>query len=317
MRGVLDVDSASLSRMLRCAPEEITRAIAELERYNVFSRGRDVDPCLPPNAIVNRRMFRDWIDERTLSEKRSQAGRIGGVIGGIASGESKARHGNMNAQKRKANAKQNIENAKQTQSKIEANAKQNVLSEVFENVALKEENAKQTQSTRARASLELELKSEIDQEIKTPLPPDGGTAPESPDSLLGVEAPDPAQPTRFAAEVRDAWNEMARDTGLPLCRDLTRDRQRKIGARAKEHFWRDNWRAALAALPRDDFRCGREVGKTWKADIDYFLRPDSVAKILEKAGAEKPKLTYGMTLADLADIPENSFRRRPKEEPKP
>ena len=153
-------------------------------------------------------------------------------------------------------------------------------------------------------------------EDNTPLPPTGGTTPASPDSLPGVEAPDPAQPTRFATEVRDAWNEMAREAGLPLCRDLTRDRQRKIAARSREHFWRDNWRAALAALPRDDFRCGREAGKTWKADIDYFLRPDSVAKILEKAGAEKPKLIYGMTLADLADIPENSFRRRPKEEPK-
>ena len=67
------------------------------------------------------------------------------------------------------------------------------------------------------------------------------------------------------------------------------------------------WRGVVKAIqPLRDKKKGDALNKFGKI-LDRW-------KGVKPAG---PKLTYGMTLADLADIPENSFRRRPKEEPKP
>lgn len=78
----------------------------------------------------------------------------------------------------------------------------------------------------------------------------------------------------------DDWNEIAEANGI--------SKVLHIGARskaAKERlsvaWWRDNYRAALEAIPASDFLMGRCEGKSWRADFEFFIRPDSVAKILE------------------------------------
>lgn len=50
--------------------------IVELESKGVFSRGCDVDEDLEPDAIVNRRMYRERMKSQDVSEARSRAARI-------------------------------------------------------------------------------------------------------------------------------------------------------------------------------------------------------------------------------------------------
>lgn len=67
-RGVAPGDAIGLVRFLGM-PEEVADAcwvkikplLDELEGHNVFSRGEDFGEDLDRNAIVNRRMYRDWM----------------------------------------------------------------------------------------------------------------------------------------------------------------------------------------------------------------------------------------------------------------
>lgn len=77
---------------------------------------------------------------------------------------------------------------------------------------------------------------------------------------------------------RAAWN------GLPKpfrkIRAMSAGRTTSLRARMREPFWRENWQEALALIPESDFCRGlNEQG--WIADPEFFLRPDSVTKILE------------------------------------
>jgi hypothetical protein len=84
-----------------------------------------------------------------------------------------------------------------------------------------------------------------------------------------------------AENVRDelvsAWNSLE---GLPRVLDFTPKRMAALRARLREPPWPDSWRQAIARIPKCKFLLG-VGGDGWKADIDFFLRPDSVTKILE------------------------------------
>ncbi len=75
-----------------------------------------------------------------------------------------------------------------------------------------------------------------------------------------------------------AWNQL----GPPFCviRDMTPSRRRRLCTRLRDAFWRGHWRAALTAMPGRPFLRG-EGDKSWIADVDFFLKGDTVAKILE------------------------------------
>ncbi|MBN2024969.1 MAG: hypothetical protein JW809_19485 [Pirellulales bacterium] len=58
---------------------------------------------------------------------------------------------------------------------------------------------------------------------------------------------------------------------------LTEARRRAFRARLKSRQWREDYPKALAKFP---LPC--TVGDdSWKPDLDWFLRPDSVTRILE------------------------------------
>jgi len=87
-------------------------------------------------------------------------------------------------------------------------------------------------------------------------------------------APDGA----LTAELQAAWNALGRP--FPGIRDFGAKRKRVLAARLGEPFWRDHWREALAKIPGSPFLRG-ENNRGWKANVDWFLRPESVTRILE------------------------------------
>lgn len=83
-RGVLPGDPEGLARIFGVKPrlrdpwyEDVKPLIQQLESAGVFSRGADVDLSLPPDSIVCRKAYRDWIEEMSVREARSKAGKLG------------------------------------------------------------------------------------------------------------------------------------------------------------------------------------------------------------------------------------------------
>lgn len=81
----------------------------------------------------------------------------------------------------------------------------------------------------------------------------------------------------FPTDIFQKWNET---DGLPEARTLSEKRKTAIRARLKDSFFVENWMTALKRIPRIPFLTG-ENSRGWKADFDWFLQPDSVAKIME------------------------------------
>lgn len=61
---------------------------------------------------------------------------------------------------------------------------------------------------------------------------------------------------------------------------MTAKRQTALAARWRNPWWRDNWRAALQRAGPSAFLRGAN-DRGWAIDFEFFLKPDSVAKILE------------------------------------
>jgi hypothetical protein len=90
-----------------------------------------------------------------------------------------------------------------------------------------------------------------------------------------------------SAEVKEiiaAWNAMACSCGIATVRVMTGKRKRQAISRLSKPLWARSWQEALSKIPESDFLCGRvgsRDGRSWSATIDWFLRPDSVTKIIE------------------------------------
>jgi len=80
--------------------------------------------------------------------------------------------------------------------------------------------------------------------------------------------------------VVDTWNELAAAHGLPRALKITASRRKAIKTRLSDPDWRASWREALAAIPSSPFLIGQN-DRGWRANLDWFLRPDSVVRILE------------------------------------
>lgn len=63
-------------------------------------------------------------------------------------------------------------------------------------------------------------------------------------------------------------------------RSLGNSRRNKLNQRLKDPFWVANWREALEASQSSPFLTG-ENDRGWVMDMDFFLRPESVTRILE------------------------------------
>lgn len=89
-----------------------------------------------------------------------------------------------------------------------------------------------------------------------------------------------------AAEVREAWNHMARDCGLPEVKKMTSERERRLLARMRD-FDIDDWTEAIRAIRRSPFLLG-DNDRGWRASFDWLLQPRSLTKLIEGQYDHKP-----------------------------
>jgi biotin operon repressor len=73
------------------------------------------------------------------------------------------------------------------------------------------------------------------------------------------------------------WNQIE---GVEGCRKITANRRRAFRARTREAGWLDDVPEALQRIGASSFCRGRN-DRGWRAGIDWFLRPDTLTKILE------------------------------------
>jgi len=85
---------------------------------------------------------------------------------------------------------------------------------------------------------------------------------------------------------------------------LTESRRRKLTTRLRDSWWFDNWRTAVEEIGRNPFLQG---SKGWKATFEWFLKPDSVRKIVEGDYAQHS--TAVPPMAPLPGAPRGSGRR--------
>lgn len=87
------------------------------------------------------------------------------------------------------------------------------------------------------------------------------------------------------------WNERKHpDLGQVVM--ATGPRRKAANARWKEHPDEKFWADAIARVNASDFCLGRveskDRGRPWKANFDWFVRPDTIAKILEGQYDNRP-----------------------------
>lgn len=73
------------------------------------------------------------------------------------------------------------------------------------------------------------------------------------------------------------WNSYPR---FCRCERIANGRLREFQRRVKEPYFCQNWRKALEHAHNLAFCCGQHEGG-WRATVDWFLRPDTVSKLLE------------------------------------
>ena len=110
-----------------------------------------------------------------------------------------------------------------------------------------------------------------------------------------IESPEPEPipeqgemeiPYSLADDVKSAWNTMregvecADGEPLPKTVRMTKKRRAALNQRASEEGWLESWREAVKKVPDGPWLCGHNPSG-WKADIEWFLKPDSVTKIME------------------------------------
>jgi hypothetical protein len=78
--------------------------------------------------------------------------------------------------------------------------------------------------------------------------------------------------------IHDEWNALG--NGLPQCLVVSDKRRRMLEVRLRDNFFIDNWRQAMERLKTSEF-CKGDNERGWKATFDWFIQPDSVAKIME------------------------------------
>jgi hypothetical protein len=93
------------------------------------------------------------------------------------------------------------------------------------------------------------------------------------DSVGGADDPAPEGLPDLTSEVFSSWN---RTEGTKKARDLHGNRLKHLRIRLRDPTW--DWRAALGRFP---LRLCMSDPTGWQPTFDWFVKPDSVTKILE------------------------------------
>jgi hypothetical protein len=89
-------------------------------------------------------------------------------------------------------------------------------------------------------------------------------------------------------EVMNAWNDVAKEHGFQKCLVMTTARMNQLRARNREAFFLEHWRTALDLVAKEPWFRGQNP-YNWVANIEWFLRPNTVPRLMEKALSEKPR----------------------------
>lgn len=89
-------------------------------------------------------------------------------------------------------------------------------------------------------------------------------------------------------QVMNAWNDLAAQHGLRKCLVMNTARMTQLRARSREPFWIENWHKALALVPLNPWYLGKN-DRGWVANIEWFLRPNTVPRLIEIAETPRPK----------------------------
>ena len=89
------------------------------------------------------------------------------------------------------------------------------------------------------------------------------------------------------------------------CR-MTASRRKTLLIRLKDEWWSENWQAAIEKGSRSDFLTGKN-DRGWKIDFEFFLKPETVTKILEGKYSpaeqkKKPRLPDYTTPEGMAQL---------------
>lgn len=102
-------------------------------------------------------------------------------------------------------------------------------------------------------------------------------------------------PEKLCTDALAIWNEIAPKATWPEARFLTQSRRTAMRRALKDYGGLLGWREHLARAASSDFLTGKswrdERHKNWRPDLDWFLKPANVVKILENkfGGTTAPK----------------------------
>jgi hypothetical protein len=97
-----------------------------------------------------------------------------------------------------------------------------------------------------------------------------------------------------ADELMAAWNAAP----CVKCSRVAGKRRIVLTARNRDPYFREHWRAAISRVADCQFLRG-ENDRGWVADVDWFLRPDTVLKIMEGKYDDREPAAKSGFLADL------------------
>lgn len=115
----------------------------------------------------------------------------------------------------------------------------------------------------------------------------------------------PKAPIGEEDEIFGTWNVMAGQTGLPKIAKSSTERRAKAKTRLRDQFFRDNWREGIEAFKERSFLRGQN-DRGWVATIDWFLKPESLIRIIEGQYKDKtptqPELTPRCSAGEMTPV---------------
>ena len=146
----------------------------------------------------------------------------------------------------------------------------------------------------------------------TPSVPKGTSSPSATDC-------DAADRQEELAEALAAFNRMAAEVGLPEAQGLSRKRRLALKARLRDCGGIAGWRIAMDRVRASPFLRG-DNDRGWRASLDFLLKPESFAKLMEGAydlapGARRqraePRSSMATAMAEvLLEHPDSEFGKR-------
>lgn len=99
----------------------------------------------------------------------------------------------------------------------------------------------------------------------------------------------PTEKEEFELNFVRTWNALVTGTGIGGIRGtIPKGRLSQWNQRLKQPEWKENYEEAIKAMVKDDHCLGNNE-RGWKANLEYFLRPNTLDKLLDRAKVRESK----------------------------